>query len=365
MGTPHNQTSSNRSEPKTFEGRILPNQDEDPEDQGLAFDLTTIEHRISRRKLLNMFGIGAGTAALAACTPNSSRTSSSAAPSTSATAPTQSGSSASETAESAFSEMNTETAGPYPGDGSNGPDVLEQLGVERSDIRSSIGGGATASGVALKLKMNVIDMVNGDAPMPGAAVYIWHCDASGGYSMYSSGLEDETYLRGVQVTDEDGSVEFTTIIPGCYEGRWPHIHFEVFSSVDDITDASNAILTSQIALPAEVCSAVYETSNYADSVAPYSHITLETDNIFSDGWEQQTPEMSGDVLAGYSAALDVPIDTTTPNSGGGAAPNMGGGPGERSGPGGPADPGGPGGQGAPGEPPSGAPPSGMPTPPSQ
>ncbi|AQQ15169.1 Chlorocatechol 1,2-dioxygenase [Corynebacterium glaucum] len=350
MGTPYNQTSSNRSELKSFEGRILPNQNEDPEDQGLTFDLTTIENRISRRKLLGMFGIGAGSVALAACAPNAPTGPSTASSSqASSAAPASSSTSSTEATSNTLTEMNTETAGPYPGDGSNGPDVLEQVGVERSDIRSSIGGGATASGIPLKLKMNIIDMVNGNAPMSGAAVYIWHCDASGGYSMYSSGLEDETYLRGVQVTDEDGSVDFTTIIPGCYEGRWPHIHFEVFSSVDDITDASNAILTSQIALPAAVCSEVYETDNYADSVVPFSHITLETDNVFSDGWEQQTPEMSGDTLAGYSAKLNAPIDTTTSNSGGGAAPNIGGGPGESSGPGGPG----------------GRPPADMPTPPSQ
>lgn len=122
--------------------------------------------------------------------------------------------------------MSTETAGPYPGDGSNGPDVLEQVGVERSDIRSSIGGGATASGIPLKLKMNIIDMAQSNAPLAGAAVYIWQRDAAGRYSMYSSGLEEETYLRGVQVAGDDGSVEFTTIVPGCYKGRWPHIHFE-------------------------------------------------------------------------------------------------------------------------------------------
>lgn len=248
--------------------------------------------------------------------------------------------------------MSTETAGPYPGDGSNGPDVLEQVGVERSDIRSSIGGGATASGIPLKLKMNIIDMAQSNAPLAGAAVYIWQRDAAGRYSMYSSGLEEEMYLRGVQVAGDDGSVEFTTIVPGCYEGRWPHIHFEVFSSVHDIADASNAILTSQIAVPAEVCEAVYGTDNYADSVTPYSHITLETDNVFNDGWEQQTPQVSGDVRAGYTAGIDVPIDTTTPNTGGGAAPNMGGGPVENAGPGGPGGPG--------GEPPSGPPPGGMP-----
>ncbi|WKD57738.1 Chlorocatechol 1,2-dioxygenase [Corynebacterium capitovis DSM 44611] len=140
--------------------------------------------------------------------------------------------------------METETSGPYPGDGSNGPDVLEQVGVQRKDIRGSIGGGATASGIPLSVTMNIIDMTNSNSPMAGAAVYMWHCNAEGEYSMYSAGLENETYLRGVQVTGDDGSVEFTTIVPGCYSGRWPHIHFEVFSSVDDITDSTKAILTS-------------------------------------------------------------------------------------------------------------------------
>lgn len=337
MGTRDNNTVNGVNEaPRTFEGRVLPNQASDPEDQGLVFDMDTIENRLSRRKLLGIFGLGIGGAALAAC-----------APSTSSTTSTSSAAPSSRTEQ--LTEMNTETAGPYPGDGSNGPDVLEKVGVERSDIRGSIGGGSTASGVPLKLKMNIADMVQNNSPMVGAAVYIWHCDAAGRYSMYSSGLEDETYLRGVQVTGDDGSVEFTTIIPGCYEGRWPHIHFEVFPSVDDITDATNAILTSQIALPSEVCDAVYQTDSYTDSVTPFGRITLDTDNIFSDGWEQQTPEVSGDIQSGYNATLSVPIDTTTPNSGGGAAPGMGSGP---DGPGGPG-----------GTPPEGNPPNGAPVPP--
>lgn len=339
MGTRDNNTVNGAAEaPKSFEGRLLPNQAEDPEDQGLIFDMATIENRLSRRKLLGIFGLGAGTAALAACAPSTSSTTSASSKAPSSTT-------------EQLTEMNTETPGPYPGDGSNGPDVLEKVGVQRSDIRGSIGGGATASGVPLKLKMNIVDMVENNSPMVGAAVYIWHCDAAGRYSMYSSGLEDETYLRGVQVTGDDGSVEFTTIIPGCYEGRWPHIHFEVFPSVDDIADATNAILTSQIALPSEVCDAVYQTDNYTDSVTPFGRITLDTDNIFSDGWEQQTPEVSGGIQSGYNATLSVPIDTTTPNSGG-AAPGMG------SGPDGPGGPGGPG-----GTPPGGNPPSGAPVPP--
>lgn len=349
MGTRENNTVNGVNEvPRTFEGRVLPNQAEDPEDQGLIFDIATIENRLSRRRLLSIFGLGAGTAALAACAPSAKNNASS-----TTTSPTSTSSATATSTAEDLTEMNSETAGPYPGDGSNGPDVLEKVGVERSDIRGSIGGGATASGVPLKLRMNIVDMVNNNSPMVGAAVYIWHCDAAGRYSMYSSGLEDETYLRGVQVTGDDGYVEFTTIVPGCYEGRWPHIHFDVFPSVDDIADSTNAILTSQIAIPEEVCDAVYGTDNYTNSGTPYSRITLETDNVFGDGWEQQTPAVSGDVQAGYNATIDVPIDTTTPNSGG-AAPGMGGGPGGSGGPGGP---GGPAGSG-------GAAPSGAPVPPS-
>ncbi len=308
---------------KTFEGRVLDRQDEDIEDQGLAFDMRTIENRLSRRRLLGFLGIGAGSAALAACAPNNSGGGSGTSSTTTSSAPSTTDNSPA----GDLTETKTETAGPYPGDGSNGPDVLEKVGVERRDIRGSIGGGATASGVPMTLKMNIIDMVNSNAPMAGAAVYIWHCDGEGRYSMYSSGLEDETYLRGVQVTGDDGSVEFTTIVPGCYEGRYPHIHFEVFRSVDEISDASNALLTSQIVVPAEVCDAVYQTDNYEQSKTPYSHTSLDTDNVFSDGWDGQLPSFSGSVEGGYDLELDVAIDTTTPNSGGNSAPNGEGGPG--------------------------------------
>ncbi|GAB3074301.1 hypothetical protein [Corynebacterium aquatimens] len=199
--------------------------------QGLTFDIATIDNRLSRRKLLGFLGIGAGSAALAACAPGMSANSPSASSSGTSTGLSTigSGTATENTVPSeTMTETKTETGGPYPGDGSNGPDVLEKVGVQRRDIRSSIGGSATASGIPMTLRMNVIDMVNGNASMVGAAVYIWHCDAAGGYSMYSEGLEDETYLRGVQVTRDDGSVEFTTIVPGCY----PHIHFEVFPDVN-------------------------------------------------------------------------------------------------------------------------------------
>jgi protocatechuate 3,4-dioxygenase beta subunit len=120
----------------------------------------------------------------------------------------------------------TETAGPYPGDGSNGPDVLDDSGIVRHDIRRSFGSSRTlAKGVPLRVNLTVTDAAKDDAPMPGAAVYLWHCDRSGRYSMYSSEIEDENYLRGIAATDSDGTAWFRTIFPACYSGRWPHIHF--------------------------------------------------------------------------------------------------------------------------------------------
>ena len=331
--------------PATFEGRPLHHPAEDVEDQGLAFDVGTL---VSRRGALGVLGAGSVAAVLAACTGGSGDTSGTAA---------SDGGGASDggaSATSELTEMPGETAGPYPGDGSNGADVLETSGVERSDIRSSIDSGTTAEGVPLDVTMNILDMAGGDVPMEGAAVYLWQCDAAGRYSMYTEGVEEETFLRGVQITDAQGSVTFTSIFPGCYTGRWPHLHFEVFPDAESIVDAGNAILTSQIAMPEAESNGVYERSEYEGSAENLSQLTLETDNIFSDGYDQQLASLSGDLDAGYAFSIDVPIDTTTEPEAGG----MGGGEG---GPGGqpPADgEGGPGGEG--GSPGGGTPPEGAP-----
>lgn len=302
----------------TFEGRTLDRPHEDIEDQGLHFDLTTIQNRVSRRGLLGLFGIGAGAGVLAACSPGGGAAASS-------TASTTAASSAAATTAAAvenLTEMKTETGGPYPGDGSNGPDVLENVGVERTDIRSSIGGGATADGIPMTLTMNIIDMAGGNKAMAGAAIYLWHADAQGRYSMYSEGVEDETYCRGVQVVGADGKVTFTSIIPGCYDGRWPHLHFEVFPDKDSISDASNAVLTSQIAIPEDVAKEVYAVSNYDGSADNLAKVSLDTDGVFSDGADAQLPEVSGDIKSGFTFNINVGVDTTTEETGGGM---MGGG----------------------------------------
>src|SRR4051795_10483749 len=159
------------------------------------------------------------------------------------------------------SEVPGETAGPYPGHGSNGPDVLDDSGIVRHDIRRSFGGSRTlAKGVPLRVNLTVTDSSKDYAPLPGLAVYLWHCDRFGRYSMYSSGVEDENYLRGIAKTDSDGTAWFRTIFPACYPGRWPHIHFEVYASLAKAVANGPIVKTSQIALPKAVCSKVYATS---------------------------------------------------------------------------------------------------------
>ena len=299
-----------------YEGRLLDRADEEVVDQGAAFDIRTL---VSRRGMLSLAGLGLGAVVLAACAPSSSR-------GTTATAtPAASTPTTSPTSATVDGEIPDETAGPYPGDGSNGPDVLEDSGIVRADIRSSIDGAATAEGVPLTFQLQILDLAGGGVPFEGVAVYAWHCTAQGEYSMYSEGLENVTYLRGVQVADADGKVAFTSIFPGCYSGRWPHIHFEVYPDLASITDASNAIATSQLALPEAECAQVYAQSGYDGSTRNLDAITLASDNVFGDDSAAlQLATVSGDVTSGYAAALVVGVDTsTTPTAG--AAP--GGGPG--------------------------------------
>src|SRR5918994_2761516 len=122
-----------------------------------------------------------------------------------------------------FTEVPEETAGPYPGDGSNGPNVLDDSGIVRSDIRSSFGSSATAAeGVPLEIRLTVRDAATGDAAK-GAGVYLWQCDRDGNYSLYSQAAADENYLRGAQEADANGTVTFQSIFPGLLLGSLvPH-----------------------------------------------------------------------------------------------------------------------------------------------
>jgi protocatechuate 3,4-dioxygenase beta subunit len=126
--------------------------------------------------------------------------------------------------------------------------------------------------------------------------------------MYSEGVTEETYLRGVQEADADGRLEFTTIFPATYAGRWPHLHFEVYESLDAATAASDKLRTSQLAIPEEVASEVYETAEgYEGSVETLSQVSLDNDMVFSDGYSLQMAKVTGSVEDGYTIALTVPV----------------------------------------------------------
>jgi len=281
-------------------------------DRGLEFDVRTL---VARRSALGLLG-GAGLAALAGCTDGSSGAGagSSAATSGSTGASVSPSVTASGTASGAASAVDTqvpaETAGPFPGDGSNGQDVLDDTGIVRTDLRSSIGTSTTtATGVPLTVNLTVLDSAAGYGAMPGAAVYVWHCDAQGRYSMYSSGVEDENYLRGVQPTDASGTATFTTVFPGCYPGRWPHIHFEVYRSTAEATSAGQIVRTSQLALPAAASEAVYgDTATYPGSSDALAGTSLTQDMVFGDdGGIHQLATVTGDASSGYVANLTVGV----------------------------------------------------------
>ena len=201
-----------------------------------------------------------------------------------------------------------ETEGPFPGDGSNGANVLNKSGVVRQDIRSSFAGlSGTAAGVLLNLELTLVS-ASTCAPLADYAVYLWHCDRAGLYSLYSAGAVNQNYLRGVQAADANGKVTFTSIFPGCYAGRWPHIHFEVYRSLTAATQVSNKIATSQIALPKDACDAVYATDGYAQSVRNMQQVSLTSDMVFGDdGGVHEIGTVSGSASAGYTVTLAVPV----------------------------------------------------------
>ena len=276
-------------------------------DRGLVYDLSTLIHRRQVLKLAGLTTISAGLMSIVACAPSASGSSS---PSATAAGTTGSATGSSGSAAAAdCAVIPEETAGPFPGDGSNGPNVLAQSGVVRADIRSSFGTSTTtAKGVPLTIKLTIQDAANNCAPMTGAAVYVWHCDQAGNYSLYSQAAASENYLRGVQATDGSGVATFQSIFPACYSGRWPHIHFEVYTDLEAATDEANKIATSQIALPKAACDLVYATDGYGQSVSNMGQVSLTSDNVFGDdGGIHELGTISGDVSGGMTVALTVPV----------------------------------------------------------
>jgi protocatechuate 3,4-dioxygenase beta subunit len=270
--------------------------DDHDEFGGLHRDLLATGAAMDRRQLLRVaaqFGASIGALGLFGCGASSPT----AADTTGTTTP----------GAGSCSKIPTETAGPFPGEGSNGPNVLNQTGVVRSDIRSSFAGlSGTADGVPLSILLTIVS-ASTCAPLAGRAVYLWHCDRLGRYSLYSSGVTNQNYLRGVQEADASGKVTFSSIYPGCYAGRWPHIHFEVFPSLSAATNVANKIATSQIALPKSASDQVYALSTYAGSAANQAQVSLASDMVFSDGSSLELATITGNATSGFTATLTVAV----------------------------------------------------------
>jgi len=175
----------------------------------------------------------------------------------------------------------TETVGPYP----------SLVDLFRSDIREG------KNGTQLALTIRVVNASNGCAAVPNANVEIWHVDAVGDYSQYGT-QRTQTFLRGIQTTNSNGEVTFTTIYPGWYQGRATHIHVEV-------TMGGRSVKVTQMAFPETINNSVHTNGVYASRGAnPMSNLS---DGIFSDSLSPEIVTPTGSVTSGYNATFQVAI----------------------------------------------------------
>ena len=180
----------------------------------------------------------------------------------------------------------SETAGPFP------LDLTDNTFYLRQDVRED------RTGTQLNLKMKIIGLEN-CAPMQNVRVNIWHCDKDGNYSGYGS-QTGTTYLRGYQMTDAEGEVEFITVYPGWYPGRVCHIHFRVYVS------ATYAAI-SQLTFDHETTNMIYN-ENPDEYTRGEDPLTPATDNLFSDGYDLQLADLTPNPeTGGYDAYLEVTV----------------------------------------------------------
>lgn len=252
----------------------------------------TSQLELDRRRMLAGVTLGLGGAALAAC-----------------------GGRAGAQAVAACSATPSETRGPFPADGSNGRarpvNVLAMDGIIRRDIRESFAGmSGRADGVPLELELTLAGEASCLA-LPGRAVYLWHNDAAGAYSLYD--LANANYLRGLQPADAEGRVRFSAIVPGCYGGRYPHCHFEVFANTEAALRGEAPLLVSQLAFPDAECHTIYrDDARYGESLQNLDRQPIERDFVFADsdaaGRERQTIVLTGDPGSGYRGTATVTVE---------------------------------------------------------
>ena len=177
-----------------------------------------------------------------------------------------------------------ETEGPFP--------TKTPSSLVAADIRSD------RTGLPFTIKITINNKNNSCAALAGAIVDIWHCDKDGNYSEYGgTGMQSTNYtfvhfLRGRQTSDASGLVTFTSVFPGWYSGRAPHIHVHVYNA------SGTSLLVTQIAFPTDVCNTVYTTATnyYTKGKQDTSNAS---DNVFSDSLATELASVTGSVSAGY------------------------------------------------------------------
>ena len=148
-------------------------------------------------------------------------------------------------------------------------------GLIRTDITTGFNGmPGTANGVPVDLNLTFQSASDWRSPLTRHAVYVWHADAAGEYSVFNR--PDTNYLRGIGITDSRGRVRFQTLYPGTYRGRAPHIHFEVYRSLDAFRLGAPSLIRSRILFPDIISRAVYTRHPvYAGSMEKYNELRLE------------------------------------------------------------------------------------------
>lgn len=240
---------------------------------------------MQRTEFLKRLGLGSLIVPLmAACssedsdpTPSTDSTSSSSSSSTT-------GSSTSTTTTGTCTTSPSETAGPFP--------TKDPSSLIVQDIRSD------RKGIEMAVKVTIQNKNNNCNALEGAIVDIWHCDKDGNYSEYGgSGMQSINYtsvhfLRGRQTTDANGLAQYTTIFPGWYSGRAPHIHVHIYDAT------GKSLLVTQIAFPTDICNTVYTT--VTDLYTRGTQDTANTsDNVFSNSLSLQMSSITGSVSNGF------------------------------------------------------------------
>lgn len=177
-----------------------------------------------------------------------------------------------------------------------GPFFVDEK-LNRSDVRSDSRSGEVRPGVPLVLTFWVSQVRPGAcSPLPGVMVDIWHCDALGAYSgVEANRTVGQDFLRGYQVTAQDGGAKFTTIYPGWYPGRAVHIHFKLRYRGTEFT--------SQLFFPEEVTDQVHATQPYARK-GPRNTPNAR-DSLYRNGGHQLLLSLRGSPSQGYTAGFDV------------------------------------------------------------